>query len=311
MKLSTHHNAPNTQTRRQFLLTASAVTASIAWHEAGHAEPRPETEKRSMRHRGLIDTNITLSLWPGRRLPLDDTKALLKKLRHEGVTQAWAGTFDGLLHKDIASANAWLAAECHQHGHGLLIPFGSINPRLSGWQEDLRRCAQEHRMPGIRLHPNYHGYKLSEPIFYELLRAATGQGLIVQVALVMEDERMQHRLMQVPHVDAEPLPGILKSLPAARVQLLNWFRAAKFELLAKLAAAGNAVFDIATLEGVGGVENLLKQIPVNRVVFGSYSPFFYFEASALKLRESRLDANATEAVSFMNAQAMLGRRVDF
>jgi len=40
-------------------------------------------------------------------------------------------------------------------------------------------------------------------------------------------------------------------------------------LLAKLSAAGQTYFDIATLEGVGGVANLLKQVLAERVVFGS------------------------------------------
>src|SRR5258705_13983732 len=100
----------------------------------------------------------------------------------------------------------------------------------------------------------------------------------------MEDERMQHPLMQVPNVDALPLLEALKSRPGLRVVLLNWFRAMKGDLLSRLADAGQIFFDLATVEGVGGVANLLKQIPPERVLFGSYAPFFYFESAQLKLK---------------------------
>jgi len=294
-------------TRREFTKSTAAATAAIASGivavEQSSAAPASKAKAGAAANE-LIDTNVTLGRWPFRRLPLDETPALVAKLRRHGVTQAWAGTFDGIFHKDVAAANARLAEECHQHGRGLLVPFGSVNPALPAWEEDLRRCVEVHKMPGIRLHPNYHGYRLDAPEFAKLLSLAAARRCVVQIAADMEDERMQHRLAGVPHADLAPLLPLLANKLAPRVVVLNWFRAAKTDLVKQLAGAG-ASFDIATVESVGGVANLLRQISAERVLFGSHAPFFYFESATLKLKESALLAEQELALRSGNAGRLL------
>ena len=160
-------------------------------------------------------------------------------------------------------------------------------------------------MPGIRLHPNYHGYKLGDLRFARLLDLAAKRGLVVELAVLMEDERTQHPLMSAPHVDVAPLLTLLPSRPRVRVVLLNWSRGVKAALLPKLAAAGQVYFDIGTVESVGGVANLLKQVPAQRVVFGSHAPFFYLESAMLKLKESDLNEADLTAVRSGNARRLL------
>jgi predicted TIM-barrel fold metal-dependent hydrolase len=253
----------------------------------------------------IIDVNVNLSRWPFRRLPCDETSALVKKLREHHVTQAWAGTFDGLLHKDISSANARLAEECHEHGRGILLPFGSINPTLPDWEEDLRRCHEVHKMRGVRLNPNYHGYKLSEPVFLKLLEAISKRGLLVQLAVSMEDVRSQHPMLQVPNVDLAPLPDLLKQFPKLKIILLNSLQYVSGQLLLRLAATEQISFDIATLEGVGGVGKLIHQISARKILFGSNAPFFYYESALLKIKESALDEAETKLILAENAKRLL------
>ena len=280
--------------RRQFLIgsTAGVVIAALPTG-AVHSKPS-----------ALIDTNISLGRWPFRRCPLDDTPSLVAKLREHGVTQAWAGTFDALLHKDLSSANARLADECRRHGKGILVPIAALNPTLPDWEEDLRRCITEHKMPGIRLHPNYHGYKLDDPLFERVLTAASDRGLLVQITLGMEDERTQPALAKAASTDAVPLTALLKNFPKARVQLLNAFRTLRGKPVLDLAAVG-ARFEIATLEVVAGVGALLKQIPTDRLCFGSHAPFYYFESAKLKLQESELTSSQLAALSHDNARKLL------
>ena len=296
--------------RRDFIRTTTVVAAVTAGGLApGAAEAADMHAALGAADGGtLVDTNVTLSRWPGRRLPLDETPALVARLRSQGVRQAWAGSFDGLLHKDIASVNARLAEDCRKNGRGLLVPFGSVNPVLPDWEDDLRRCHEALKMPGIRLHPNYQGYKLDNPAFAKLLDLARERGLIVQLVVTMEDERTQHPLMRVPHVDVARLLALLASRSNLRIVLLNWSRGVSMALLAKLSAAGQVYFDIATVEGVGGVANLLKQVPADRVVFGSHAPFFYLESAVLKLKESALSDAQAVAIRAGNARQLLPAR---
>ena len=289
----------NAMDRREFFATAaSAATALLASGPRRAAADAPP--------RAIIDTNVSLGRWPFRRLPLDEAPALVAALREQGVTEAWAGSFDALLHKDLSAVNARLAETCRASG-GMLVPFGAVNPLLPDWPEDLRRCAEAHRMRGIRLHPNYHGYPLSDPLFAQVLDAATARGLLVQITVIMEDERTLHPLVNVPPTDTAPLPALLQARPAARVQLLNAFRTLRGKPLVDLAAAG-ARFEIAMLEGVEGIAKLLAQIGLDRVCFGSHAPFFYLESAVLKLQESVLTAAQLRALSTDNARQLLPAR---
>ena len=253
----------------------------------------------------IIDVNVYLSRWPFRRLPHDTPDALVGKLRQRGVEQAWAGSFDGLLHKDIASVNSRLVADCKQHGDGLLVPVGAINPTLPDWQEDLRRCHEVHHMQAIRIHPNYHRYSLDSALCNDLFQAALDRGLIVQLVLSMEDVRVQHPLMQMPVVDTAPLAALLEKFPQLPLVIMNNSAAVRPVQAAALAKAGNVYFEISHFESVGALENWGKEVPVERILFGSYFPFFNLEAALLKFQESQLGGFATTAIQSGNARELL------
>lgn len=252
-----------------------------------------------------IDVNVNLGQWPTRRVRGDEPAALAAMLGGQGVVEAWAGSFDGLFYPDLGEVNARLAEECRAQRGLRLIPFGEINPALPNWVEELRRCVEVHRMPGIRLHPNYHGYTLDHPQFARLLQAAAERQLIVALAPQMEDERMMHPLLRVPAVDLAPLGDLIRGAPGVRLVLLNALKQSlRGDQLRKLLDAGEAYVEIAMLEGVGGVETLLQDVPVERVLFGSNAPSFYFEATLLKLQESPLAESQRTAIAHGNARRL-------
>lgn len=256
-----------------------------------------------------IDVNISLERWPFRRTTCDELPALLERLIRHGVRQAWAGSLDGVLHRDVGGVNLRLAAACRKARGVELLAFGTVNPMLPDWQEDLRRCHEDFHMPGVRLHPNYHGYKLDAPELAELLDAAAARGLLVQLAGRMDDVRVQYPLMQVPDVDLAPLAAVVQARPKLRLVVLNAFGgAAKPAVVAALAATGRVWFDIATQEGVAGVAGLAKAVSPQRVLFGSHLPLFALESAVLKIKEAGFDEKTRGLVEHANAVELLSRR---
>jgi hypothetical protein len=281
---------------------------------AVHAAAVQEQQPAAAAPPGIIDTHVHLFDWPFRRLKYAQTAALLAKLKKHRITQAWAGTFQALLHKNLDAANARLVEECRRHGDGFFIPIGSVNPVWPDWEEDLRRCHEVHRMSGIRLYPNFHNYSLDRPELARLLELAARRGLLVQIVIEMEDERVHHPIVTVPPVNATPLAAVLKQLPQAKVQLLNGVTA-----LARggsaLAQASGLVFDIANLEGTGAVGRLIEGkhpsirslIPASRLLFGSHAPFFPCEAALFRLFESPLEKDQLLPIMRDNARSLLTR----
>ena len=264
---------------------------------------------------GIIDTNVNLFSWPFRALKYRDTKALAAKLKKHRVIEAWAGSFEALFSKDLSGVNTRLAAECLEHAPGFLIPFGSVNLAWPDWQEDVRRCHEVHKMPGIRIYPGYQPFDLDHPAMESLMRMIAERGLILQVVFGMEDPRVLHPIINVGPVTFAPLLKAVQSTPNAKVELLHFSGSSQGEDLSLFMTKTNTGMDISRLEGNGAVGRMIGSItglpsahvPVDRIVFGSHAPYFPVETAILKLIESPLGVQQLQAIMQDNARRLLPR----
>jgi predicted TIM-barrel fold metal-dependent hydrolase len=275
---------------------------------ASAAEARPTPE--------IIDSNVHLFDWPFRRLKYARTDKLVAKLRKHRVVEAWAGSFEAVLEKQLDLVNRRLAEACRVRGEGMLVPIGSVNPAWAGWEADLAQCHEKHRMPGVRLYPAYHGYALDLPDFVRLLAEAAKRKLLVQIVLRLEDERVHHPAVVVPNIDVAPLVDALKKVPDAKVQLLNSAGPLLAKNVAALVKETSVTFDIAAVEGNGGVGKAIEgknysyagAIPVERLLFGSHAPYFPCESAVMKLFESPLSLEQLQKLMHANARRLIGEK---
>jgi predicted TIM-barrel fold metal-dependent hydrolase len=298
--------------RRHFLKTSLLASAAASLPAARlHGQPQAAVEKQTPP--GVIDTNINLFEWPFRELKYSDTRALVAKLKKHRIVEAWAGSFEALLHKNISGVNERLARECREHGAGILRAFGTVNLAWPDWQEDLRRCHETLRMPGIRIYPGYQPFDLSHPDLPRLVAATRERGILLQIVFGMEDTRVHHPLIEVGTIVAMPLVEVLKAEPGAKVQLLHFSGNLQGTDLRALMNETNAAIDISRWEGNGAVGRMIgtapgattARVPVERVMFGSHAPYFPVETALLKLIESPASAEQLQAIMQGNARRLL------
>jgi len=305
--------------RRSFLknslLGATAVSLAAQHPSAARAATAGAPAAVSSQPPGIIDTNVNLFDWPFRALKYRNTKALVAKLKKHQVIEAWAGSFEALLSKDMSGVNARLAEECQTHGPGFLIPFGSVNLAWPDWEDDVRRCHEDHKMPGLRIYPGYQPFDLGHPAMESLVNMTTKRGLILQVVFGMEDPRVHHPIINVGPVTFAPLLKTVQSMPNAKVELLHFSGSTQGEDLSRFMALRNTFLDVSRLEGNGAVGRMVgsvqglpsARVPVDRIVFGSHAPYFPMETAVLKLIESPLDAEQIRAIMQGNARRLLPR----
>jgi uncharacterized protein len=283
--------------RRQFLKRTLAATAACGLAQRSAANDELSDEP-------ITDTHVYLGHWPHQKLPSEDPVSLVAELRRHQVNQAWVGSFDGLFHKDIAGVNQRLAEACKQIGDGMLIPFGTINPMLPEWEDDLRRCHETHHMPGLRLHPNYHGYTLEDPRFARLLDLAAARRLIVQLVAWMEGQR--HLLLnpREPEVNVRPLAKKIALLPRLRLILANCYHTSHDESIRALLKNEQIYFDFARASDTEQIKQLIDESP-ERVFVGSCAPLHRAEGPASKLNEMRLSREARRKIGSANAASLL------
>ena len=270
--------------RRDFLtLSATGIAGSQLLLPApalGDVEPPSSV--------GIVDTHLYLGRWPFRQTPGNSSAETIAMLRKNGVGHGWAGTFEGLLHKDVSGANARLAEACRRDSGGVPVPFGAVNPMLPDWEEDVRRCHEMFKMPGIRLHPTYHGYSLADERFANLLALATKRKLIVQLVAQLDEERHAYLRMPAAQVDITPLAAVVQRFPELRLTLHNGLKPIDGAQLGVLTTAPNTYFDVTAVAGS-------DEIPVDRLVLGSCWPLGNVASALIRAREataSDVDAQA-------------------
>ncbi len=255
----------------------------------------------------MIDVNAYLGHFAFRQLRNNTAAGLLRLMDKKRIEHAVVSSAAAILYRNSQAGNEELAAEIKGH-RGRLTGFAVLNPAYSDWRHDLRVCHGEFGMKGVRLYPNWHRYKLTDPECLALVREAAALKMIISVPFRVEDRRQQHWLVDVPDVTQSEAIALVQAAPEARFIFGNGGGFAGSALGRKNGGLpANYWIEISLLTALMANEigQLIANLGDDRVLFGSGMPFHYPDGALLKLEVLDASAAAKEKIARGNARRLL------
>jgi hypothetical protein len=260
-----------------------------------------------------IDFHTYIGHWPFRQLRRNTPAGLVEYMGRFEIDQTVVANINGVFYKNTQPANEELA-EAIKPFPGRFIPYAVINPSYPGWEYDLQICQTKLGMKGLRLYPQYHDYKLTDPRLAKLLELAHGLKLPVAFSRWLVDERQQSWMDIGGQLTLDSLVPMMKDNPGTFVLLNSDLRPLKDEHLAGLRNVDvyiDTVYAAACLPRSSGFDllRLVKELGPERFLFGSAYPFRDPISALIRLEVAKeLDGATKDAIWSRNAQRLINRR---
>lgn len=251
----------------------------------------------------LIDVNTYIGHWAFRQLRHNTAEGLVRQMDDHGIDRAVVASIHGILYKNVHPANEELAEQVRPY-RDRLIPFATLNPTYPGWREDLRRCAQDLGLCGLRLYPQYHGYQLTDAAGLELIDTAAALGWPVQVPMRLVDRRQRHAWDLAQDLRPADLETAFSLRPQTRWMVLDGLGLDG----SRLPAGAPFLIDISRLTAVlqRNIQALIESAGAEHLAFGTGMPFKTPAPAQLKLEILDVPPAVKEQIAWRNAAAMLG-----
>jgi hypothetical protein len=250
----------------------------------------------------IVDVNAWLGSWPFQYFRDDSARRLEGRLAAEGIGTALVGSPEAAFNPDCLAVNRLLLRRLK--GSASLRPVLALDPTKGDWR-DILAVARGEGAPAVRLLPTYHGYDLASPAALAAVEDIAENGhLALFLQVRMEDERTHHPLCKIPSLSIPPIVEFARRFPGLPVAALCPLYREAVELGK---GPENLRFDLAYVETLRTVPSLLGEVPVERVLFGSHTPFLQIRAAVLKIAAPSVPVEARRTIGSLNARAMLGK----
>jgi len=238
----------------------------------------------------IFDVNLSLGRWPFRPSSAETMPELSKLLHKHGITGGLVRSAEAPFSADPEEENRRLAERCAAVPG--FIPLPAVHPAY-----DFR---QRGHFAAAALYPSFHGYRLTSRPALTMARSLAAAGTLLVLVMREEDERGQHPLCKVkPHPAAE-VASFAALLPEAKILVLNayWVEVTSWR-------EPNLHSDCAMVEAFPA----LREVPPERLVFGSHSPFLCTGAAIAKVNRADFPLRERQAIWGTRGKALLNEAI--
>lgn len=187
-----------------------------------------------------------------------------------------------------------------------IIPFGTVHPLFEGWRGELRRLSDA-GLRGIKMHPDYQGFFVDDPIFVEIVNECSRLGLRVII----------HGGLDVAfpgehHCTPERVVRILPEIDSATLCLAHFGGFGYLQDVLDMLCGRDIYFDTslscflaAGEEGARACAEIIKTHRPDRLLLGSDSPWDTQRGAADYIRSLGLDDELFDRIMSKNAAEYL------
>ena len=251
---------------------------------------------------GYRATDVTcfLGQWPYRLGASASASDLEAYAATHGLSALWVSHFAAISGFDTRTGNEECLSQCQ--GNPLLRSMAVVNPAEGGWQAELD-WSRRMGVHGVRVAPGFHGY--GTDLLIEVARAAAADGLLIQLLMRLDDERVRHPQSPGRDVEMRAVLAVLNAVPHATVVVsgLNWVEWQQLTAVLGENVPGKLHADFWHVNGPFGVAESFAEA-AGTWVFGSGFPIQAPEPTMLQIAASSLSAPVRAAIVRNNADAL-------
>lgn len=235
----------------------------------------------------IIDVNLFVGDCPFRAIPSDVED--LNRLRElAGLKRAIATSFSSLFYYDpVAGLERDLKR--YEPLSDWLLFFAVVNLDFPQLEQQIEWAARDERIVGLRLFPTLHHYPLDSERVTETLHLAAEHDLPVNLTVRLTDGRVAPRYVDQEELSPDALVKFLDGAGEATVILSMFFFNELQPLQVEWSHLPQVYLDLGCSKpSVASFDELPTWFPIERVLFGSGAPLYYWKGSRLAVEGARL-----------------------